>query len=228
MGGGEAAHARARRLAKGDAVILVDGTGRQAEARVTGMARGRLEARVERVQPARQPPAAVVLLAAAVRAERLSWIVEKATELDASRVVIVRAERTQAFRAGEGVRARLERVAREAAKQCEAARWPRIEGPRTLAEAIDAERAPLCLFLDPEGEPLPAGLEASEVCLAVGPEGGWNAAERQAARERGWSIVRLPAGVLRAETAAVAGLVLVRAALERGKVPTGGAPPRSN
>jgi 16S rRNA (uracil1498-N3)-methyltransferase len=47
----------------------------------------------------------------------------------------------------------------------------------------------------------------------VGPEGGWTEKEREKARGSGWSICSLPAGKLRAETAAIAGLALVRAAL---------------
>ena len=51
--------------------------------------------------------------------------------------------------------------------------------------------------------------------LLVGPEGGWTDAERGAARAAGWSAAALPAGKLRAETAAIAALVLARAALGR-------------
>jgi len=151
-----------------------------------------------------------------VRAERLSWIAEKATELGAARLVLVRSERTQAFRASEALRARLERVAREAAKQCGAPRWPEVAGPLAFAEALAAERAPHRFLLDPEGDPLPAAITAADAALAVGPEGGWTAAESETARRLGWSPSALPAGRLRTETAAVAGLALLRAALSRG------------
>jgi 16S rRNA (uracil1498-N3)-methyltransferase len=55
----------------------------------------------------------------------------------------------------------------------------------------------------------------SETALAVGPEGGWTDSEKGEASSRGWRIVRLPAGKLRAETAAIAGLLLLSAAAER-------------
>jgi 16S rRNA (uracil1498-N3)-methyltransferase len=157
----------------------------------------------------------VHLLIAAVRSERLSWIVEKATELGASRVTLVVSERTQSFRARAAIAERLSRVAREAAKQSEAARWPAIEGPLSLSEVLPAETSSMRLILDPSGEPFPATLAAEPAALLVGPEGGWTDRELAAAVGAGWRAVSVAAGKLRAETAAVAGLALARAALAR-------------
>lgn len=159
------------------------------------------------------PP--LTLYVAGVRPDRLAWIAEKATELAASRIVLLRTERTQAFRAGEDLRDRLERVARAAAKQCGAARWPPIDGPLSTSEVLAQETAAHRLLLDPEGGPFPPALSDGALALAVGPEGGWTAAEIRAAQASGWTPTSLPAGPLRTETAAVAGLVLARAARER-------------
>jgi 16S rRNA (uracil1498-N3)-methyltransferase len=71
------------------------------------------------------------------------------------------------------------------------------------------------LFLDFECEPFPGHTPAGASALAVGPEGGWTDAERAGASARGWKPVTLPVGTLRAETAAIAGLVLLRAAMDR-------------
>jgi 16S rRNA (uracil1498-N3)-methyltransferase len=216
VGADEAAHARARRLRPGDAVVLVDGSGREARGRVVRLARGALEVSVEALR-APGPPAhpSVHLLVAAVRSERLSWIVEKATELAASRVTLVVSERTQSFRARDTIAARLSRVAREAAKQSETARWPAVEGPFPLSEVLRSETSSTRLILDPSGEPFPATLSADPAALLVGPEGGWTERELAAALAAGWLAVSLAAGKLRAETAAVAGLALARAALAR-------------
>lgn len=212
----EAAHARARRLSAGDPVVLFDGSGREVLGRVERRSRSGVDVAAERILEPAQAGPAISLYAAGVRAERLSWIAEKATELGAARLVLVRSERTQAFRASEALRGRLERVAREAAKQCGATRWPAIAGPLAFAEALAAEKAPHRFLLDPEGEPLPEALAAGDAALAVGPEGGWAAAEKETSRRLGWSPSALPAGRLRTDTAAVAGLVLLRAALARG------------
>ncbi len=199
----------------GDSVVLFDGSGQEVLARVSGRSRGQFEVVALRALETGLVAPSLTLYVAGVRADRLAWITEKATELAASRIVLLRAERTQAFRAGEDLRDRLERVARAAAKQCGAARWPAIAGPVSTSEALAQETAAHRLLLDPEGGPFPRALAHGALALAVGPEGGWTAAEIRAAQASGWRPASLPAGPLRTETAAVAGLVLARAALER-------------
>jgi len=215
--GEEVAHAHARRLRTGDPVVLVDGTGREAEGRVTRETPRELEIRVDTVREAtldRLPPLA--LCVSAVRAQRLSWIAEKAAELGASRVTLVSSERTQAFRASDPVRTRLERLVREAAKQGGLARWPTITGPSPLDEMLRAEPSEQRLVLDSRGETFPAILPARSTALLVGPEGGWSDAELQTALSAGWTAVSLASGILKAETAAVSALALTRAAITRG------------
>jgi 16S rRNA (uracil1498-N3)-methyltransferase len=211
----EAAHARARRLAAGDPVLLLDGTGRVAAGRVVRLTRTEVLVRTSEIREASPVVRPAALLVAGLRADRLAWLVEKATELGAARVTVVESERTQSFRANARLLPRLDRVAREAAKQCERDDWPRVEGPVAFQRAIEAEAAPQRFFLDRDGDPFPERVSDSEIALAVGPEGGWTDSEKGEASSRGWRIVRLPAGKLRAETAAIAGLLLLSAATER-------------
>jgi 16S rRNA (uracil1498-N3)-methyltransferase len=212
--GEEAVHARARRLKVGDEVVLIDGSGREAAGRIERLGKSGIEIAVLRVAegPEEGPP--VTLLVSAVRPERLDWIAEKATELGAARLVLVASERAQGFRASASRAGRLARVVREAAKQCERARWPDVEGPVSLSDAL-LERARHRFFLDLDGEPFPSVLSPDSSALLVGPEGGWSEMERSAAEEAGWAPARLPAGKLRAETAVIAALVLLRAAFSR-------------
>lgn len=208
---------RARRLAAGDPVVLVDGSGNEGLGRLTRIDGRGAEVVVETVRCAPQDPIPPVgLLVAAVRPERLSWIVEKAVELSAASVTIVSSTRTQRFRASADLAQRLRRIARAAAEQAEQARWPEAEGPIPFAAAISRGAPGNRLLLDFEGAPFPSALAARPTLLLVGPEGGWSAEERAAAVAAGWTGAALPAGKLRAETAAVAGLVLARAALLRG------------
>jgi 16S rRNA (uracil1498-N3)-methyltransferase len=218
LSGEEAAHARARRLARGDQVVLVDGSGREASGRLVRVDRRSVELRVESVREAKpESPAPILLGIAAVRAERLAWVAEKATELGAAGLVLVVTERTQRFRAAAGVASRLGRVIREAAKQSERARWPTVRGPIALSEALAAAPPGNRLVLDPSGDGFPESLPLRPTSLLVGPEGGWTEAELDGALSSGWSVVSLAAGKLRAETAAVAALVLTRSALARSR-----------
>jgi len=199
----------------------VDGKGAEAAARVVRIWKDGFEVAVERVRAPGAPVPAIALLVAAVRLERLAWITEKATELGTTRLVLLATGRTQSFRAAAAASGRLERVARAAAKQSGAAAWPEIVGPIAAPQALAAETAPTRLLLDASGAPFPAVLAPKPTAIAIGPEGGWAPEELAQAKSLGWSVVRLPAGTLRAETAAVAALALLRAARERGESPSG-------
>jgi 16S rRNA (uracil1498-N3)-methyltransferase len=215
VSGSEAAHARARRLAAGDTVVLLDGSGREALAAVVAVARGKATLSVSEIVRREAGGRPTSLFLAGLKPERLSWAVEKATELGAADVTIVQSERTQTFRAAPTLLPRLERVARESAKQCGRADWPSVSGPLSLERVLEDERFAHRFVLDFDGASFPRRLSAAPAALLVGPEGGWTAGERRRASERGWKIVTLPAGRLRAETAVVAALTLVNAARER-------------
>lgn len=213
----EAAHARALRLSVGQSVVLLDGSGREARATVVRLAKEETLLEVSGVSLAAPTGSPISLLACGLRAERLAWLVEKGTELGVSRVVLVVSERTQSFRASPRALPRLEGVARAAAKQSGRADWPALSGPIPLSRALEQEEVTHRLFLDFDGDSFPRRLAPDASAIAVGPEGGWTDSERSEAAERGWKRVTLPAGSLRAETAALASLVLLRAALEAAR-----------
>jgi 16S rRNA (uracil1498-N3)-methyltransferase len=210
----EATHARARRLRRGDGVTLIDGTGTEARGTLLRLSRESGWVFVEEIRQAPESRERIALFVAGLKRERLSWIAEKATELGAATLNIVSTDRTQPFRATPELARRLTRVAQEAAKQCGSARWPAVSGPCDFADVLSEEGDATRLILDPKAAAFPASLEAP-LALLVGPEGGWTEKERTAAREKGWIGAALPAGLLRAETAAIAALVLARAALAR-------------
>jgi hypothetical protein len=135
-------------------------------------------------------------------------------------LTIVSSERTQSFRASADLLPRLARLVREAAKQAERARWPAITGPVPLSDLLRTESAGNRLILDSQGEMFPAVLAPLETALLVGPEGGWSAPNLAEAFSAGWIPVSLAAGILRAETAAVAALALARSALARSSPPS--------
>ena len=213
----ERRHLRSRRLASGDAVVLIDGTGAEADAEIlpASAGGGPVLAGVLSVRPAKDREAAVWLGVCAVRSERLAWIAEKAGELGVARLAIVQSERAQAFRGGPGTVARLDRLAREAAKQSGGTRWMQCEGPVSLAHALASAPGAMRAVIDFSGDDFPRSGIPDSAALLVGPEGGWTPAELDAARAAGWRALRLPTPTLRAETAAIAAVVLARAGMDR-------------
>jgi 16S rRNA (uracil1498-N3)-methyltransferase len=211
-------HARARRLRAGSRVRLTAPDADGVEGMVTRLDRSGIEIRIDpaSVSPPAAAATAVTLYVPAIRLPRLSWLVEKATELGASNVTIVASERAQGERVerAAGERERLTRIAREAATQSRQRAVPGIAGPISAREAADRAREfASAVLLDPTGDPFPAKL-AVPAALWIGPEGGWAPGEIESAQVRGWRRARLPGGILRAETAAIAGLVLALRAID--------------
>ena len=103
------------------------------------------------------------------------------------------------------------------AQQAFDTRLPALTHGRTLAEALAAvppasSRLALDNYESPTALSQVAAL-ALPVTLALGPERGWSAAERDQLRASGFSLVHLGTRVLRAETAAIAALAIVRSKL---------------
>jgi len=159
------------------------------------------------------------LYAALIRFERFEWIIEKATELGAARITPVDTDRSEkGLGAAASKRlARWTRIAREASEQSRRAHLPLVDGPVALTDALTGpERYRFALEEDEAAAILsalpPVRSRGDAVALLVGPEGGWTKREREAIRDAGWTAVSLGDNILRAETAAVAGLSIVAAA----------------
>jgi 16S rRNA (uracil1498-N3)-methyltransferase len=173
----------------------------------------------DRLPPPAEAPVPVTLLVALIRFERLETIIEKATELGAGTIQLVRAERSERgldLAAPKRI-ARWQRIALEASQQSRRARLPVILEPVPFRKALEA-KADYRLFLDEErnGRSLLDLVAApGPAALLVGPEGGWPAHEREAALEAGWSPVSLGPLVLRTETAAIAALATLNAVFYR-------------
>jgi 16S rRNA (uracil1498-N3)-methyltransferase len=204
------------RFADGDALLAFDGRSGEwrARFRAEGKRGGALEIEA-RTRP--QPPAGdLELLFAPLKHARLDYLVQKATEMGASRIAPVLTRRTQVARVNlERMRANVV----EAAEQCGVLNVPAVAEPVALDAALDGWRQDRRLiFCDedaPVADPLAAlaGLAPSPLAVLIGPEGGFDETER--ARLRGLpGVVRLALGprILRADTAAVAALALVQAA----------------
>lgn len=199
---------RVLRLRPGDGLLLHDGRG--------GLARATLEAdgraRVAQREPEALPAPPVVLAVAPPRGPRLEWLVEKATELEVTRLVPLRT-RYGSFEPGAARAARLHRLADEALLQC-GRRWRLdIAEPCELSEALATHRGLPAWYGSPTAAPGPDP-EADPgrgLLVCIGPEGGFAPEELQALQAAGARPVRLGRTILRVETAAIALAVLALA-----------------
>jgi 16S rRNA (uracil1498-N3)-methyltransferase len=160
----------------------------------------------------------VVLAQALAKGEKMELVVQKATELGATRVVPLGTERSivrlDAGR-GSGKAERWRKVAQEAARQCGRADVPRIDEPcgwKELFSLLREEPARRGILLDPDETQLRLGQAvrgARKVLIAIGPEGGFSPEERENARQNGLLLAGLGPLVLRTETAGLAALAVV-------------------
>jgi 16S rRNA (uracil1498-N3)-methyltransferase len=215
------------RLRAGDEAFVFDGEGREfacavAEAGGRGAREARLEVRRE-VEPQRpESPLELTLGVGLLKGEKFDLVVQKATELGASRIVPVVTKRADVRPRDERDSAarveRWRRLALEAAKQSGRARLPAVETPSGFGDFVSAAPRPFelrLLFAERDGQPFEdAARGAAEaphaVRALVGPEGGWDDAELEEARRHGWLLVTLGGRTLRAETAALAVATLLQ------------------
>ncbi|MCK6556556.1 16S rRNA (uracil(1498)-N(3))-methyltransferase [Candidatus Binatia bacterium] len=214
--GAEFRHLRVRRLQPGSRVVLGDGRGRQRPGVVVAVAA--TEAVVRFAGAATEgvdSPCRITLAQAALKAPKLDLLIEKATELGVSAIVVYTCERSLGA-VSTSRRERWERIARSAAKQCGRATSPTITGPLPGAAVFADATSPLrLLFLEPAAtrpaQPISQLAELSTpaaVTTIIGPEGGFTPEERQTAILAGCTPVTLGTRILRAETAAIAALAL--------------------
>jgi len=202
------------RLAPGDPVELFDGRGTAWSARI-GPGFEALELSARRAAPPGGP--ALHLLFALAKGEKTDLVVQKATELGVARLApwaaersVVRLDEAKGLERTE----RWRRIAGEAARQCGRADVPEVAPPAPLAAALAAvpEGFRLVVLHGEGGVPLGA-LDltgAPGVAAVVGPEGGLTAAERSACGAAGALHATLGPRTLRAETAAIAVVVLLQ------------------
>jgi 16S rRNA (uracil1498-N3)-methyltransferase len=171
---------------------------------------------LERTEEPRPRPGLSVLLSPP-KGDRLTWAVQKLTELGVDRIVLV--ESTRGVRRWEGERAtrigpRLEAVAREAAKQSGHRFLPEVAGPIPWAEAVVPDVEPTVVLWERARGGLLASLpedRPDRLALVVGPEGGIPEEDAVAAERAGAVLAGLGPAILRIETAAVAASAVVLA-----------------
>lgn len=207
----------------GDPVLLFNGRDGEWQGRIAAIRKDRATLLPERLVRPQQAGPDLRLLVAAVKRDAMDWIVEKATELGVAAIHPVFTRRSIADRVNTQ---RLAAIAQAAAEQCERLDVPRIAEPRPLHAAIDEwdSRVPILVGAERRAEATPIARLAVGLRLPlgwlVGPEGGFERAELDDLLRRPFvSPAALGPRILRAETAAIAGLAVLQAMAGDGNTP---------
>ena len=211
------------RLGVGDEVVLLDNSGIEYTAVIAKCEKKQMLLNlVEKKEGEREASVNVALLFGYLKnADKNEFIVQKAVELGVKKIVAFSSEFSSAYMNGNKLE-RLNKVSKEAAKQCLRSTAPVVEYASSLKEALEGvngceNKIFACEFAT-ENEISLRSLQGS-TAVVIGSEGGFSREEAEMAKENGFAHVTLGKRILRAETAAVALISVAMFALgELGEV----------
>ena len=196
------------RIGVGDEVILLDNSGKEYTAVVAQVEKKQMLLNIVREEVgAREASADVCLLFGYLKnADKNEFIVQKAVELGVKRIGVFSSEYSSAYMNANKLE-RLNKVSREAAKQCLRSVAPEVVYFDDLKKALDSANGyENKLFACEFATESKIDIEklSGSTAMVIGSEGGFSRAEEELAANLGYASVTLGKRILRAETAAVA------------------------
>jgi 16S rRNA (uracil1498-N3)-methyltransferase len=210
--------ARVLRMREGAPLSVFDGSGQEFRAEIARVRGDEVAIKLgEPLSGTTESPLKITLIQGVSRSERMDWTLQKATELGVAAIApvltarsVVRLDEQQAQKKQTHWRG----IVIASCEQCGRSKIPSVAAPVSLKDYFaTAQKTGLRLVLSPSAPGSLAGLTSlpNKVELLIGPEGGLDDEELQAAQKAGFTAVRLGPRVLRTETAAVVALTVLQA-----------------
>jgi 16S rRNA (uracil1498-N3)-methyltransferase len=207
---------RVLRQRRGDQVLLFCGDGDGYDARIDAADARACEVHVGAVVASEPAPRLRLHLAQSmIKGDRLDFVLQKATELGVTDVWLVETQRTEVHIEGPRVARReshWQGIVGSATEQSGRLRPPTVHPPIALTDLLQQRPAEQLLLLDPGAAPIDNAPALVDTLLLVGPEGGFSDAERSDALARGARAMGMGNLILRADTAPIAALAVLRQA----------------
>ncbi len=208
------------RLAIGSGVSILDADGGEHLGKLVRYDRDRATVQIVSSR-APEMRTRIILATAIVKGPRMDFVVEKAAELGATELWPIVSAHSVVRAPGAERILRWRRLALAAAKQSHSERPMDVISPMNFADLIRAvPRDTLAVVCAPGCEPLGDAirrLKPRTILIAVGPEGGFDQSERDAAANAGFVTAGLGANRLRSETAALAAVSIAAEALHAAR-----------
>ena len=205
---------RVLRLRVDAELSVFDGRGREWRARLTQSNPRHCALTVVELIRSEPPPTPLVLAQSWLKGGAMDTVVQKAVELGATAIWLLKAERSNVkldTRRRDNKLAHLARIAMAAAEQSGAVWLPALTQIDSLSALLERTQNLRAIVLDLTQTPLAVAPEPEPLLLVVGPEGGWSESERAQIRKNEQVLTMgLGPGTLRAETAPLAALSAVR------------------
>ena len=167
-----------------------------------------------------------ILVQSLLKGEKLEWVLQKATELNVDTIYLVPTANCVAKYDKKKLQSKVnrwEKIMLEAAQQCGRNHLPTLVVGETLLQALDIESEALKLvaYENEAGQTIKDVLKTlhsdksvTDVLICIGPEGGYQEKEINAIIKYSGKSVSLGNTILRAETAAIGSLAMIRYELE--------------
>lgn len=175
-----------------------------------------------------EPTTQLTLFQSVLKRDKFELVLQKGTEIGVSRFVPVVTERSQAQSVKDNKYERWQRILTEAAEQSERGKVPKLETAVSFTDALQmAQTYDLALIAgarEKEGHLKPILLPlkqnpSSTIAVFIGPEGGFSAAELDAAQANNIMPITLGPRILRTETAAIVATSLILYEIEMRDLP---------
>lgn len=214
------------RMKTGEKVLLNTGEDWDYLCTVRAIEKDRVELSVlEENRNVSELPGRLILYQGLPKSDKMEWIIQKAVELGAYRIVPVETERVVVKLDRKKAEARVRRwmtISEAAAKQSGRNLIPEVAAPLSFAEALqDAGGCTVRLIpyecaegMERTREIISSVKPGDRTAVFIGPEGGFSETEISRAAEAGFVPVTLGKRILRTETAGLVVLSLLMAQLE--------------
>lgn len=213
-------HLRVRRINSSESFTVFDGKGSIAKARLVSLSKqsGQIELTEIQYDLQRESPYRIDLIQGLAGGDKMDWIVEKTAETGVAHIVPVECERSilrllDDPKRSEKRLAHWRAIAEAACEQCDRSVIPSISPIQDYEYAVKNTKVGLKVLLSPEAkdsfEQFLNLQRPSDICLAIGPEGGLNPNEEALAQRAGFEILSLGPRVLRTETAGIVAITAV-------------------
>ena len=212
--------AQVMRMQSGEEFYAVDESGRRFLAEMREVSKEKCTALLQDVLSDNEAAIRITVYQGLPKAEKMELVTQKLTELGAANLVPVKMERCIVKldeKDGKKRCERLNKIAREAAKQCKRGGCLEVSEPKTWKQMKATFENDHDLILVPWEDAKGYGLKAAhadfpdakDIAIVIGPEGGMSENEVRALEEMGAKQITLGPRILRTETAAIAACTMV-------------------
>jgi len=200
----ELKHLRVMRKDIGDTIELINGQNQLATAEITSLNKSSAELILKEVHTAPPPSRQIILAQSLLKPKNLDLVIEKGTELGATTFLLFPGEQSEKTSLSTNQLQRCRHLTISALKQCGRLDLPRIELLPPLAKWTTFPKNSFYGSLNSNNK---FTSHNQDLCLFVGPEGGFTTEEEVLLSTKAKGV-RIHPNTLRAETAALCFLTL--------------------